>query len=177
MRTTWFSILVLLVASSLVAVAQQALQPPQKWVFRLNVQVDGNPQTVTLVKSYVNREMRALGDVVITQDDPGYQMEILVAQEAQVYALSVVTWNQLDKKTFLPTLLKAYHVDPSQADPLFSILVPARLDTKHYLQACPILRLEEAVKRIVAQYDVDTLQKDRDIWQKASDAKNKGTPK
>jgi hypothetical protein len=165
MGKLWFQIGVPLVLFSALARAQPP--EPKKWAFKVNLLVDGSPQAVALVKSYVNRELRALGDVVVTDTDPEYQLEIFVQQREDLYALSVVTWNQIDKKTFLPTLLKAYRVEPDS--PIFSLLAQAHLDVKHYLQTCTALRLDEGVKKVVAQYDVDTLQRDRDLLQKAND--------
>ena len=116
------------------------------------------------MKSYVNRELRALGDVVVTNnaDESEYLLSIVVSPVSGGYAISVLTAEH-SASDIAKILLKQEGVKPDTIDLVTAYMKPMYQIAGHWLQTCPSSDLEKTIKEVVANFDVDTLQMHRDI--------------
>src|ERR1035441_2100066 len=132
MSTKWFATRTFVVLLPLLAAAQ--LQQPQKWSGRVQSIVDGDGQAVTMVKSYVNRELRALGDVVVTDnaDESEYLLSIIVVPVSGEYAISVLTAEHLSAVA-VKTLLEQGYTKPDTIDLMNGFLKPMYHNTGHWI--------------------------------------------
>lgn len=161
--------MLLLILSSALSVGQQ--QPP-KWSPRVQLTVDGEEQAVTLIKSYVSREFRALGDIVAVDTAPDYHLSIVVLTITGGYAMSMVADAPYNVSN-LREMLEDLKLKPDVVGVLASWLKDGSIVKGHWLKTCPSAGLEVAIKEVVANFDVGTLQPGRDIWQKLIEAKQK----
>jgi hypothetical protein len=162
MKTQWLLATALLVLPPILAENQQ--QQPQKWSGKVQVTVAADEQALTLVKSYVNRELRALGDVVVTdnEDESEYLLSIIVVRDAGGYAVSALTAEHYASE-LAKLLLQQGETKPDTIDLVTLYMKPMYHITGHWLQTCPSSGLEKTIKEGVAKFDVDTLQMRRDM--------------
>src|SRR5579863_7160551 len=134
----------------------QPAQPPT-WTRRVNLTVGGEELPMTLTKSYASRELRALGDIVVSDDSPDYHLGLVVLSTVGGYAISVVTEQFSNIKP---------HLKPETPAATVSWMQTYSLLTGHWLVICPPSELDAAIKEVVANFDVHNLQPSRDAWQK-----------
>jgi hypothetical protein len=132
--------------------------------------VGGDGQAVTLVQSYVNRELRALGDVVVTDnaDESQYLLNIIVLPISTGYTISVLTAEHF-ASDLAKILLEHGETKPDTIDLLARSMKPMYQIAGYWLQTCPSSGLDKTIREAVAKFDVDTLQMHRDIRQIMND--------
>jgi hypothetical protein len=164
MSTKWLLVTASLLLVPMLVVGQQ--QQPHKWSGQVQVTVAGDGQALTLVKSYVNRELRALGDVVVTDnaDESEYFLSIIVVPVSGGYAVSALTADHLASEIAKITLEQGEtKPDTATIDLVNKSMKPMYQITDHWLQTCSSSGLEKTIKEVVARFDVDTLQMHRDM--------------
>jgi hypothetical protein len=164
MSTKWLLVTASLLLVPMLVVGQQ--QQLHKWSGQVQVTVAGDGQALTLVKSYVNRELRALGDVVVTDnaDESEYFLSIIVVPVSVGYAVSALTADHLASEIAKTTLEQGEtKPDTATIDLVNKSMKPMYQITGHWLRACSSSGLEKTIKEVVAKFDVDTLQTHRDM--------------
>src|ERR1039458_4146983 len=174
MRTRWLATTALLVLPLVLAVGQQQLQQqPPRWSGRVEVAVSGDEPVVTSVKSYVAREARAVGDVVMTDNEPECHLSIIVSTTSGGHAISVTTYKELKSST-VKWLLEKREIKPEVIADLVPHLAGYSFDIRQWLLTCPPSGLETAIRQgVIAKFDIDILQPLRDSFQKNSDELNR----
>jgi hypothetical protein len=151
-------------------------QPRQQPPHRVQITVDGDEQGATLIKSYANRELRALGDVVVENDEPTrpqnsteYRLGFVILPITGGYATSIVVEDLNTAEHSLRSLLEFKKIDPLT----ISIAVVGVQDSSmvkgHWLRTYQSSALEAGIKAVVAKFDVEFLQPSRDFWQKTQE--------
>ncbi len=147
-------------------------QPKQQPAHRIQVTVDGDDQGATLIKSYANRELRALGDVIVEngaptrpQDSTEYHFGFLVLQTTGGYAISVVVEDLNTTEHSLRDLFQIRKIDPLTVSMALSAVQDSARVERHWLRICPSAALEAEIKAVVVKFDVEFLQPSRDFWQ------------
>ena len=147
-------------------------QPTQQPAQRVQVMVDGDDQGAMLIKSYANRELRALGDVVVENGVPAsphasteYRLAFVVLPTTGGYAISVVVEELNTTERVLRGLLEYNKVKPEIVEIAVSALVASSIIRGHWLRTCQSSALEAGIKAVVAKFDVEYLQPSRDFWQ------------
>jgi len=149
---------------------------PSKWTGRIKLEVSGDESLIPLVSSYIGRELRALGDVVVTDSSPNAGMEVIALKEESPdgavnfgYTLSVVTTFPLND-SIIRTILKD-KVEQSLIEEVGSFYSDGNIVTAFWVVTGPPSGLEDLCKRIVAQFDTQNLQHQRELQQKFNDRK------
>ena len=151
----------------LVSFCAPAAEP--KWQGRVQVNVSGDSKTDTEVSSFVKRELRALGDVTVTDTTPDYVIEI-VAYSTALTTGRVVGYNL------------SYVVCRPFSTNYFQYLLPPEVDTKllqslctnyvsiqdHQLLGGPDLRA--LCTKLVASFDSHCLDSDRRSFEMVKEA-------
>ena len=139
-----------------------------KWTGRVKVTVNGDDQATFLIRSYLNTELRGLGDVITTDSQPDYRLSLIVLRTPGGYAISVLTDQYFNTKLYCaaisPPSVKSTFTDVPATDVQIVNIVG-----EHWLETCPTSALQQTIKTIVAKFDADTLQPSRNISQSIRD--------
>lgn len=182
MRAPLFGQLIL--ASSVILVSPggvvSAQSEQQSFSIRVQVSVEAESETVTSkIVSYVNRELRSLGDVVVTDNEPRYRIGIVVLEGAFVsgtrtggIAFSTVFTIPLKRTGPWRTLrevLKGQH---------FELLLIESLDDQellvtHMVNIGATKDLRSMCEELVAAIDSKYFEAVRRDWQTSQDALSK----
>lgn len=138
----------------------------EKFSVRVQVEVRANESIKSQILSYVNRELRSLGDVMLTDNSPRYRIEIVALDLASVglVALSIVTIEQLDEEIIKVFLSSTLRKDINESDPWFEDFRSYGRIEKHSLRTGPRKDLREFLENYVAEFDAEILEEDRKIW-------------
>lgn len=138
---------------------------------RLKVSADG--ATSSIVQSYLSRELRKLDGVMITDDDPGYELSVIVMQirnQANYvtgYALSSVglsLWQKSSLEGLVQTMSLA---DTEKA--LLRMFAENGTLVHHFLLSGPTSDLETMCSRLAASFDTDAVEPSRRMMQQIRD--------
>ena len=161
----------------------------ERFSVRVRVEVEADESIKSRILSYVKRELRSLSDVVLTDDNPKYRIEIVGIEEKTVgglksgISLSFIIAEQLDNnlmenllsrcilvetrreieqesKSFAENLADALKLRKTLVDS-FRGYVKIRL---HSLRTGPPDALREFLEEYVAKFDTEVLEEDRMIW-------------
>jgi len=132
--------------------------------FQIKVNVSGDPSIKTLVSSYLNRELRALGDVELVNNNADWSMSIICAQTESIggYPSSVllsVVITELYPNAAIVSMLPTESKQPG--DEITSNLYLAR---DHWVRSGSQGNLQEICSKIVADFDTLYLEKERQRW-------------
>ena len=132
--------------------------------FQINVNISADPAIKTLVTSYLNRELRALGDVELVDMNADWSISIICAQVGEVggrpssILLSVVITERYPNAAIVSML-------PAESkqlgDEITSNLYLAR---DHWVRSGSQESLQQICSRIAADLDVLYLEKERERW-------------
>jgi len=152
-----------------------------KWDARIEVRVSAAPKDLQeLIESYITRELRALGDVAVVQDKPGWILSIVaVTSESNApipvlrgYALSIVLLQPIK-----PDVLKIYAQKKLSEEKMNGLVSTYATDTYRYLHhsidISPASDLQTRCKEIVAMIDTKFFQPERLGRQKLMDTIDK----
>ncbi len=151
----------------------------RKFSSRVEVIVSAPESIKDQVTSYVNRELRSLGDVMITGKNPQYRLRIVATEittgevgdkigiSYAVVLTEVLSWEGFETYHSL-------HIDQGDMIAIqlfFSDKAEAVEDM--YLTLGQPDELRSACERIIARFDSDHLEKDRREWQESLEAEAK----
>ena len=136
---------------------------------RVSIEVRGHDELTTNVLSYLSRELRSLGDVVVTDEDPKWKIDIVVTYleftsgERIGVLLSVVVIKPLHVSIW-ESMIKEDSSD--FAEYFLSTLSELKY---HWATPSSIEELRESCYDIVAIFDTSILEPDRRFYQKVLD--------
>ena len=140
---------------------------PPAYTARVNMHVTGEGATESIVGSYIARELRALGDVVITDQNPRYDLSIVVikttnqAQNPIGYAISSVGLDLWSES--LVRSLVGYFGIPNEKLDMFMDFANNGTIKHHFLQVCATEDIQETCSELVAVFDSDVLERSRKL--------------
>lgn len=128
--------------------------------FRVHVVIKADPGLSNQVQSFLTRELRSLPDVVVTDENPFWQIEVVALELGSHagYALSVVTSELVDEQT-LSDILRST-LGASEKAAVFAkkwASGTVRIDS-HGLRLIPAEGLKHACQAIVADFDSEELE-------------------
>ncbi len=127
--------------------------------FRVKVKVSGNDDPKNLVTSYINRELRSLNDVEVVAEDPEYEIWIVCVEVGRKgYFLSTVILIRVPDSMLQPGT--KVRDESTRPDPKHSALSWAP-DVS--LKGASPGDLREVCRKIIAEFDVETLEGVRSI--------------
>lgn len=140
-----------------------------KFSCRISLDVSAKEQLRVEATSYLSRELRSLGDVIVTDSDPTFIVQIVAiethaGERANGYAFSVVVLEPISPG--IARMMTA-NMNPKDKD-LWSGYLSRRSDVAdHFIQTGP--ELQELCKSIIASIDTDVIEKERKGWQSYQD--------
>ena len=174
MSTNWLATTALLILPPMLAVGQQETPTSQvqRWSGRVKVMVVAAEPTLSAVTSYVNRDLREIRDVIVTDDRPEYRLEIFVKKIADGYAISMIGCANVDTQPIRALLLESIQ-QPQVRDFVMTLIDGAARVPQHFLELCPPKGLRDAIREAVVKFDADTLQLGRVLWRDLIDMQEK----
>jgi len=132
---------------------------------RVQVLVSASDSIKGKIESYLSRELRSLGDIVVTDDNPRWILSV-VALEAESKGgfktgvdLSVVILESFNNQYVV-------NVTPEKSKKLVSVMTSSLYSyTGHWLRVGAPEDLRSMCNGIIADFDSSELKKARDIWQ------------
>ncbi len=150
-------------------------QKTQSFSGRVGVYVSANENIKGEIESYISRELRSLGDIIVTDSNPRWILNI-VAMELLTkggyksgVVLSVIILEPFDNG-----LVKTLLVD--KTDRQMCVLLTSNLyyyPKGHWLRVGAPGDLRNLCNGIVADFDTEYLKPARNLWQKIVDSMKK----
>ena len=161
----------------------QTLTPPLRWSGRIRLSVAAEASLKSQITSYVSRELRALRDVSLVEDDPEYSIEIAamaLSNKANITVgavLSTVVTGQLSASSLdaLKADLVALKADGKTptAISILSGLKGRQYLLSHYIDSGSTPDLQAMCQELVAKIDTATFQHTRQTYQQLEDLRRR----
>jgi len=142
--------------------------------FRVYINVIGDDSIKDNIYSYLSRDLRTLGDIVLTEDEYDYELCVIglvaenkIGNEIGI-VLSIVVNQKFDNKYFAENIFK----NSDNKNLFLSITGALYHEPKHYLYLTSTDGLKSLCSDFIVTFDVDTLQYVRDLRQKIKDIFN-----
>lgn len=139
--------------------------------FRVNLTVTADDPLGRQVRSYIGRELRALGDVIQTESDYTYVIEVVGVSintgREKGYALSIVIKTRFSMGVFKYICSEGWKLHSKSFHEIGQRLVFE--SGEHLLRTGPMTALQEACRGVVAYFDAEKLQYLRDANQETWD--------
>ena len=144
---------------------------PYETTVSISVSADKNIENK--IKSYIGRELRSLGDVVITDENPDWILDIAAIEiKNKNNFLTGIALSEVILKPFRNKLIK--HLVSSKAKKEVDIMTSdLYFFETHSLRLGTPDGLRDICNSIVADFDSNKLNPDRLFWQKIRDEANK----
>ena len=138
---------------------------------KVEVEVWGDDDTKNLVKSFILRELRALNDVLIVNNEPDYSLQIGVMSLKYESGLSagqiIISYVELQpfKVDYLNVIVDELGFDSNdkQFDKFDNWVIGVYTLKDNKLISCPRESLQEKCAGLIADFDVETLAQQRQI--------------
>jgi hypothetical protein len=174
MKRRWFQSIVVLgaiVALNLSAHAADTHKP--RFSVKVKVSLSSDDSIMTSVSSYLNRELRSLGDVELVDNDPEWVIFVLAleikreARRTNGVALSTVFIRSFNNKVLGPL------VEPKFKDAVLDLTSNLSYynNTNHSLNVGATEDLQEMCKEIIAKFDMKCLEESRKIFRQYNSTK------
>jgi hypothetical protein len=149
--------------------AEQPRPEPTKFSARVQVKISAPESIKNAIANIISNELRALGDVAVSNTSPNYRLTIMVIpnrtrQENFGFTFSTLITRPLDIGLLGPLYFSSKLDDKEKGLLLFLANKYERIEKQSMLTSSP----EDTVKtchEIVKGFDTDLLQKDRKLWQ------------
>jgi hypothetical protein len=149
---------------------QNAFSQESRFQFRVEIEVTADDSIKSEVSSYLNREIRSLGDVVITDNDPHLKISVLATENTvpKSYVISVVT-----STPFSDMWKQKLAGDLSERTKSFWVKFMSDKESinQHFVQIGS--DLSQVCKKVVALIDSEDIEPNRKEWQKATEILNR----
>lgn len=132
----------------------------------VGVDVSGNDSVKNRVVSYVGRELRSLGDVTVANDHPDYELSLIVLKTSNIqgfntgYTIGTSVSTKFYNQYVVQAAQQKYKKVVSSSTSNLYIF------TESYLNTGSPKELRKICRQIVANFDTDVLQKQRDMVDK-----------
>ena len=146
---------------------------PIRFAARVKLQVSAEGATASIVRSYLSRELRKLDGVVLSDEDPGYQLSVVLmetrnqANYVTGYALSSVGLS-LWSRSSVESMVQAASISETQKMFLRMFAENGTL-VHHLLQTGAQSDLETLCSILVASFDTNALESARKVMQDLQD--------
>lgn len=150
--------------ASVVLCSIPALGVESETRFHINVQISADPAIKTLVRSYLNRELRALGDVDLVDMKADWSISIICAQIESIggYPPSVLLSIVITERYPNAAIVSMLPAESKQlGDDITSNLYLAR---DHWVRSGSQENLQQICSKIAADFDILYLEKERQRW-------------
>jgi hypothetical protein len=156
-------------------------KPPEpiRTSFRVQVVIKGDESIKNILESYVKRELRSLGGVIVTDNGPDYVIEIVALQTETVeehklssIGLSVVIRTPLDL-SMIQVLAAATNMKKKDQDNIVRLYEGKDTLIQHFLLMTSIDSLRGSCESIVADFYGDTLEPRRKLYERINERMRK----
>jgi len=133
---------------------------------RVQVVVDANENIKAEIESYISRELRSLGDIIVTDDEPRWILDILAIESKKTgdyttgIVLSIVILEPYNNKFLIEQVNPKY-----KADALLETMGLSEY-TAHSVRTGPTDSLRNICNEVVADFDSKHLKQAREMRQK-----------
>jgi hypothetical protein len=169
------SLFILLLTTSKTVFSQN-----DKFSIRINLEITAEESIKSEVSSFLNKELRSLGDVNITDDSPHIKVRVIAVKNkfssglSFGYTLSVVVAQA--NGSLLESLLNRCPFDSQRAEEFWrDIILEQESHSQHILEVDN--DLPSMCRKIIAQIDTNNIEPDRKIWQKHMNNLNRAKEK
>jgi len=146
----------------------------------VKLDIKADEEITNEIHSYISRELRSLGDVEVVKKNPKYIIQIVavaLVEETNTgrhigVALSTVTLQPLSSNRFVQFLLDEQikgKVDDHSYKSLKNLVNSANYCYDHSLRSGNREDLQIICKKVVATFDVEILNADRELHRKETD--------
>ena len=146
---------------------------------RVKLEVSADGATAAIVQSYLSRELRKLDGVLVTDEDPDYQLTVIAMETHSQggyitgYALSSLGLS-LWRGSTVEFLLRNGNFTKDQENTL-RMFARNGIVVHHLLQTGPTEGLETLCSRLVASFDTNALESSRKMLQQIKGETQMGT--
>ena len=140
--------------------------------FRVKLDVRGDENLENRIKNYLSRELRALGDVIQSEDNCEYVITVIGAKlentvgDGGVVVLSVNIHTKFNNQSF------SYMFKKKFAKEFITLTNDLYYYPKHWVRSGSYFDLRSMCRGIIADFDSQILQKQRDGFEKFYDLSN-----
>lgn len=142
-------------------------------VFRVYVDVSGDPNIKSLITSYITRELRSIGDIVVVDSKPDYKLIIVAIEDhttsGKKFGFSLaITILEYYREDIFRFMLKEKYKDS------FRSIMADLCEFKNLLVMCDSDKnLRSTCSKIVANLDNEYLEPSRKFRQRIKDSYSK----
>jgi hypothetical protein len=152
----------------IIAQPDQSMPELPKFSTRVHVKVSAPESVINAIMNLITNELRALGDVIITERNPGYRLTVMVIpnrtkEEMFGFTFSVVITRPLDANILSPLLLSD-RLDEKEKSLLLYLSGRYELIEKQSLVTSSKENIPATCHDIVRSFNNDLIEKDRKLW-------------
>lgn len=161
----------IVIVSTLCPAASFAAEPTSpRYSARVCVEISADNDLKTLVTSYVNRELRSLGDVTITDERTDWTIAIVAIKPKTVHGVTAgVALSTVMKQAYDPAVVQLLLAGHKNKDFITEQLKFLYWDPHHVLNVGAEEDLQDICKELVAKFDMDCLEPARKIHREVTD--------
>ncbi len=158
-----YALLLLLLLLSTVALGQVTILP---FSAKVSVQIIADDEIRSQAESYSKRELRSIGDVVITEDEPRWVLDILITELKMKsgyttgVAMSVVILDQFDNG-----FIAQYDIQQGVKELLLKVTKGLSFYPDHWLRVGSTEELRQMCNKLISDFDSKHLEQSRKIHQ------------
>jgi hypothetical protein len=172
MKRYWFQSIVILGSIAFLSFSVQSADTPNpRFSAKVKVSVEGEESVNSSVSSYLNRELRSLGDVELVDKDHEWEISVLILATRSVggqnmgFVLSTVII-----PTFSNQWLREYLI-PKYQDLVLNITSGLSYYPKQWINIGGTKDIQEICKRIIANFDTTCLEENRKVFRQINSMK------
>lgn len=127
----------------------------------VKVEVNADVSLKTSLESYINRELRQLGDIDLYSTKPDISIVLVAVNAGDVTAVSIVVYRNYNWENFIDLNLKSTSISVQARKSLIETLAVQNEVVRHEIKTSSTSDLDQLCKRIVASIDTDIFERDR----------------
>jgi len=146
---------------------------PDSRVFRIHVGVGGDPNITSLITSYITRELRSIGDIVVVDSKPDYKLIIVVIEDKTTsgkkigFSLAMTILEYYREDAFMFMLKERWK------DPFRFIMADLCVYKNLLVMSGSDKDLRSTCSEIVANFDNEYLEPSRKLHQSIKNSNSK----
>ena len=160
--------LMLIILLSLSLQAQLA-----NWKGRVHLTIQGKDEVGSVISSYLNRELRKLGDVLVVDTTPDFEISIVFIEQKLTtsdrrlgWAMSTVVLEERG----IPEAMLANVIVPTYQELIKTHYTHLFTMAEHYLWVGAMSDLETNCVQLIATIDSDVFEPRRKLWRELKDS-------
>jgi len=150
-------------------------QEIQPYSGRVSVSISANDNIKGQIESYISRELRSLGDVIVTDDNPDWVLHIVALEPTSKggnkvgIILSVVITRPFKSNGLNVLLIVLREVKKNEREILSSMTADLNSIASHEIRVGSPEDLRNMCNSIVADFDTDQIKPFRESWLEMQD--------